>query len=51
MYYEKPEVQKMGRADELVEVIYFGPDFEPSTQMMGYVDPAFGLDSDATSNL
>ena len=39
MYYEEPEVQEMGRADELVQVIYRGLDMEASTQQPGYCDP------------
>jgi len=47
MRYEKPELKEIGEADELIQVILASPDdYEPSTQRLGFVDPAFGLDSD-----
>jgi len=41
MYYEKPDVHEIGKADELVQVIYGGLDMEASTQHPGYCDPMF----------
>jgi hypothetical protein len=38
MQYETPECQEMGEVDELVEVIYGGPDLESSTGKPGYSD-------------
>jgi hypothetical protein len=39
MTYEKPEVLDIGNAEQVVQIMVGGPDFEPSTQTFGYYDP------------